>query len=745
MIARMTNLLLASFAGSMLLLTASGLAQETQAARDIAARKLDAHLRILLNAPHAPIPLSDREDEADMIHIFVRGDAARAAAAIGRAGGRVGSSLGNILTATVPRAGVMGIALDPAIERIEASARLAPSDDSLTAAVGADRAHAGEHPLPQEYTGTGVIVGIIDTGIDIDHLEFRRRSDTGTSRFISIWSQKNTSGAPPQGFDYGTEWDRSALEQAIRGADMSINREELSGGVHGTHVASIAAGVHGIAPDADIIFVQPIDFPDQSAFASSVIDGARYIFEKARSLGRPCVINLSMSDIQNAHDGSDLFSQALDQLIADGSGRVFCASAGNNGSRMQHWGSFDVESDSVWTYLYAADSWYLRIPDSSLAALQISIAADSGLSSEKFVGQTPWRTVAAIGAAPGGFVTDTIYYDKARRNLAGMITIATTPLGNGHSELLIDPYFRNFDRLRLNARGGGTFHMWTTAFVPPDAIRFSGWKLDDRYRVADSLFNIGRPAIANNVIAVGSSINRTTFVDIRGRTQMNTSHGVSGALSSFSSRGPALDGRVKPDIVAPGELVIAARSRYVDQPDYTWLADTTMIVLSGTSMSTPATVGAIALYLQKNPSADFREVRSTIIATARQDAFTASHGPLPNGHWGNGKLDIFAALARGESGVAVGAGANGRSNVPYVVTNTATGAPEIRMNLTKPAEVEFTLSDLTGSTVLQQKLGRLEPGSHTLPLEPDHLAQGAYVYRITIGRTAHAGMVPVTR
>jgi Subtilase family/Bacterial Ig-like domain (group 2) len=169
----------------------------------------------------------------------------------------------------------------------------------------------------------------------------------------------------------------------------------------------------------------------------------------------------------------------------------------------------------------------------------------------------------------------------------------------------------------------------------------------------DNTHAIGTPATARQVIAVGASATRlcwptpgpssTCLDDVFGITQP------AGDIAFFSSPGPTRDGRMKPEITAPGMMLMSTRSRAMFTPSQLLAPSRQHRVELGTSMSSPHVAGTIALMLQHDPDLTPAEAMSALTSTAATDAFTRhdwSDGStgVPNEQWGWGKLDARAAL-----------------------------------------------------------------------------------------------------
>lgn len=191
---------------------------------------------------------------------------------------------------------------------------------------------------PDNLTGNGVIVAILDSGIDIYHPDFISNNDE--TRIISIWDQ-NGNENPPEEFDFGTEYTSDEINLAL---NNRIEFPRLDNNGHGTAVCGIACGNGrasnftnmGVAPESSIIAVKLMS--SQNSFSTSTINlsrGIKYIINRAQTLDMPVVINISYGTNMGAHDGQSLFEQYLDFVCENRNTSVVVAT-GNEGSAKHH-------------------------------------------------------------------------------------------------------------------------------------------------------------------------------------------------------------------------------------------------------------------------------------------------------------------------------------------------------------------------------------------------------------------------
>ncbi|HWM84946.1 MAG TPA: S8 family serine peptidase, partial [Kofleriaceae bacterium] len=560
---------------------------------------------------------------------------------------------GDVMTARIPAGRVLDVAAARAVKRLEAGRPVHPKLDVVVPEVGADLVHAGEAPLVGPATGAGVLVGVIDIGLDFEHPAFW--TPDGATRVVELWDQTVTDN-PPAGYSYGSTCSAADIEA---GGCAHMSEES-----HGTHVTGIAAGgwvdgvPHvGLAPEADIAFVNlgPAPSPDESeALTTAICDGAAWIYGVADRLGRPAVINMSLGLHTDAHDGSSLASRCLDNLA--GAGRLMVAAAGNEGQGathpilgeqvLVHLGGVADEVPQLGAFLLAAapganpgefqvgQELYFWFDEGSDLRLRVGVAdADDNLTFSDEIGIDAPLEPALLSTPFGDF---------------GPVVAAGGELESGVRGIQIRVDDENGDAAEgeqlwvVEVTGSGPFD----GFI--DTTSAGGFvDVDGVDMVPDSDMTIGFPAVTRNVIAVASYVTRDQWQDASGATheQVNAQTGepvVAGDLSAFSSHGPsrneALTG-IKPDIAAPGELVASAFNLYSEAPAERIAieGEAAYMYLEGTSMASPAVAGIAALLLQADPQMTPDQLREVLQASARE--------PLDDAYlWGGGKVDAFAAL-----------------------------------------------------------------------------------------------------
>lgn len=498
------------------------------------------------------------------------------------------------------------------------------------------------------YTGKGVVVGIVDGGFQYSHIAFTNPDGIGT-RIARVWDQNAKGGKSPAKFGYGSEY---ATFDEMRAVNYDI-----SSTFHGSHVAGIAAGgdrttsYYGVAPEAELVFV---------SFGSSnvnITDGIQYCFDYAESVGKPCVVNISLGSHLGPHDGTSATDQAFAAMT--GPGRIIVGAAGNEGSTALHVSKDLEEGDtSLKTMIGFSENAttkqaYVDIWGSKGAPLTVKAVVVDALKG-KVMYESP--AVASDGE------TDVKYTFPDGSGVVSTVQMALQKNpDNERTEVLLMCRATSIAENRkigivATSDAGTSIHMWNNAT--------EGYFLDGGKRgwtEGDTDCTVGElGGVSDNVISVGSYNTKMDYTTLSGNLYgINTELvGGKGQLSLFSSHGPTLDGRTKPDVTAPGCLLISATSKY-----YASFSASTCAVKSGddyydanmgTSMASPVVTGTVALWLQANPNLSPADVRKILNQTSRHDTYTGSAEKSDRNSWGAGKLDAFEGLklAREATGIS---------------------------------------------------------------------------------------------
>ncbi len=504
-------------------------------------------------------------------------------------GGTFISQVGDILTAKFDTKAIPLIARDERVKFIEKSKRLRYQLDSASVAVGIGGVRSGELAT---YQGQGVIIGILDSGVDYTHPSI-------SDRLLYVYDTTT-----------GEVCDRQKL------LSRTCNQRDNVG--HGTHVAGIAAGngkrydgskspYVGIAPAAEIVSVKVGDYEVSS---DGVIAGINFVRGVAKQLGKPFVINLSLGSDLGPHDGTDLFSQALAKFAKDGV--IIVKASGNSAADGIHVGGTLTAGGTVShnfvivSQAAAIDIWY---PGSDNFSVQVT---------------------SPCGSTPFVPVSSTVTYQLGTCGTVNISSSDINPL-NGDKEIVIEidsPAVSSYVwtlTLRGDVVANGQYHVWGAGlgFANPSP----------RYTLSSD-------SAIDGIIVVGSFTSKVA-PSVNADSTLND-------LSVFSGRGPTRGCSagcpvlLKPDITAPGEVVCSAYPPALKQNAYDVCGENEYLALQGTSMATPVVSGTVALMLSKNPKLSPLAVKEILISTAYKDMFTQNS---PNNDWGYGKLNSAGALA----------------------------------------------------------------------------------------------------
>jgi len=587
------------------------------------------------------------------IPLFVHGDVEQIKKEVIALRGNVKLAATGFVQVEIPAAKIESFSRNEFVDYIEFSmSKGSVLNDTMLIHNNVLPAHNGLMPLQESYTGKGVIMGFIDTGIDIYHPDFQ---DTlGNTRILSIWDQTLTDNGTSS-YGYGQVWGSTAIN------DSTCTHTDYNGVDHGTHVSGIGSGnglgvnnYAGVAPECNIVTVSS----DQGAanWLSTVVDAVNYIYEVADSYGMPCSINVSMGDYYGSHDGEDAASILIDSIVNYKGGRAFVAAAGNAGSIKLHL-EHQVNTDTSFTWFeYNASSAlgygsvFYEIWSDTVDFNNVDFAVGANLPSGTYEkrGATPFHNIQDVL----GLQTDTI--KNASGDVLGIVDFYSEIQGNKY---LVQVHMQEPDSnqllFSLMTTGSGRLDVWTTHLLGTSTMVDSPLPTNAVLPEIDYYVNpdVAKTMVSSfqnveSLITVANFANRATYLDVD--TILRSTNRTPGEKAASSSWGPTRRGTLKPDIAATGDYVIGPVAADLIAIQMGSPAARKQVALGGmhrynggTSMASPVVAGVAALYLQKCPTATMTEVKNAIVSTAIEDVFT---GTVPNTGFGYGKINAFDAL-----------------------------------------------------------------------------------------------------
>ena len=454
---------------------------------------------------------------------------------------------------------------------------------------------------PLSLTGNGVLVGFVDSGIDLTHPDFQ--DSNGNSRVLFLWDQTRDE-YPPDGYLFGTEYNNEQINEALL-MGKTLSKDESG---HGTATAGIACGngnasngrYRGIAPEAELIVVKMRKNKGLYPRTTELLSGIDYCIKKALKFNRPLVLNISFGNNYGSHTGNSLSELYLNRVSLLGRISIIAA-AGNEGASPVHTSGFLDQTVNVdFSISERQTSLNMQLWKDYADDVRIKLRAPSGTEytlSDNFgtnIETLDQTRIAFYNSAPSPFQRLQEYYFE-------FFPIADNfYLTSGVWSLIIEPI----------SIKNGSFEMWF-----PSASSLNG---STRFLSPDPYNTLTIPSSANSVITVGAYDAKT-----------NTP-------ADFSGRGAAAMPNLltKPDLVAPGVSIIV--------PSFPGGYQT----VSGTSFAAPFVAGSAALLMEwgivkrNNLFLYGEQLKTWLIAGAKE----LPGYPIPNPRTGWGALCLEASL-----------------------------------------------------------------------------------------------------
>jgi len=630
------------------------------------------------------------------------------------------SKSGAIYTALIPIENLEPLFSVKGVEYVDIAQKVEMKLDNARTLTSVNEVHAGTN-LSQAYTGEGVIVGIIDGGFDYTHPTFYN-SGGSEYRISRVWNQKE-EGNYPTGLEYGNELiGKTAI--------LAAKHDGLGEGSHGTHVAGIAGGsgsvssaYKGVAYGSELVLV-PTDMSTKG-----IADGIYYILDYAASVDKPAVVNISIGGHSGPHDGTSTFDQWCEGIV--GEGAILVGAAGNEGSDNLHLDYQLGNDETVYSFIEFPGSSNNTNGDGFIdiwgeVGKQLTVAVNVyNIDTDKYQDYTDYISTSTNGVYE--FTLDDGDFTFSDE-VSVKISVEKVNANNNKPHITID--FDNtdqdetndiYDYVMLEIKGTNTsFDAWQGAAI------FTNLNYAKPIINGNSNKTVGEiGGTGKAMISVGAYTSKNQYTDFQDNTHQIDSYG--GAIAPFSSLGPTADGRIKPDITAPGNVIVSSVNRF--DTEYTstspevvsglnngidtwWFA-----TMQGTSMASPMVAGIVALWLEANPLLTPDEIKQLM----KENAWTDNLGTIPNNTWGYGRINAHETIKDIErmTGIAVNdLNETTFAIYPNPVLDNLTIA-NINLNST------IMIFDISGKLLINKTAQ-----SETEILDVSHLTSGIYTIRI---------------
>lgn len=725
---------------------------------------LDLHSRAILRqerlapAPRATVkamrksPLTS--SDGSVSYGFVKVASEADVMAFTAAGGEVLSRRGNILLTAMPTDKVEEIAFLPGIKRVQLARPVLPKLDRARQLTGIDKIHQGID-LPRAYTGRGVVTGIVDGGMDPNHINFKDAD--GNPRIKQFtYIRPNQAGTGAQISVYAPE-------------QLPSFQTDDNASYHGTHTMGIMAGSYrgdvSLCNEKGEIVTAPCPYygaaidSDIAASCGQLSDmfialGIQYIADYAYYQKKPAVINLSLGSNLGSHDGRSVMSQFLDTVSAMDN-ITFCISAGNEGD-------MNIALNKRFSAGDTLAKTFIR---------PVALGAD-----DRF-GQ--YGTIEIYSNDSTVFDTQVVVFNRTRKTIAFRASTGGNTNGVGHYTISSDKYAQDGTE-NISPQFAKAFEGYVGfgSMVDPDTGRFytlvdyltlnnqqynatgqyalgiivtgkDGQRVDfftdgmysefsshdvDGWLAGSPDGSISDLATAKCALIVGSYNNRDSWDSLDGNGYGYQGMFAMDDVSSFTSYGTLVDGRSLPHLCAPGATIISStNSHFVYSADNgitpAYLQAKTdgkdqafWEQMVGTSMASPMVAGSIALWLEADSTLTPSEIKEIAMSTCTRDAaVTGSSAPAIQ--WGAGKFNAHAGLLEVLR--------RQPASIAPVIDNavrpviTSNGAKQLSVFFAAASGLDITLTDLTG-----RRVRTLQSHADEATIDCTDLASGIYIITV---------------
>lgn len=675
----------------MFLAQRAGLVADTASAARLAMAGKGAHrspsLRVSGSKPQLEVAQSRIDNGVEVIDAFI-GLNGTSVAQLEALGVRVQRVFRGFVTAAIPVDKIESVAALSSVKRIQVAQVMRLMTDSARSQTNVDKVIAGvSHNLPRNYDATGVIVGVVDTGIDPKHEAYNdAQGNTRIKRMYQVKAVTSSSSTTSS----STSYKQCFYKDSTQFATLDPDCDDES---HGTHTSTTAAGkkIHtaygdflGIAPNCDIYLCGLA-----ALYNTYIANGVDYITAYADSVGKPCVISLSLGGVAGPHDGSDYLSQVYTQATANPGHILVLAAANQAGNDMYVYKTgataasplvtryqqkifSDIDRGGFYYYSGAASAW-ARTAGVPLAAKVMVVNANTGaevwtsdeitLASMNSNGYYLVSGLSSYYTAYSSVSSSSYLYVTIEQDAnSGKYNVTFVPFNlrsrsySSSSGTVTSNYEIAFMVYPASAGAAATIDMWESGyygnFEAGGAGRYTAVQGSDKCSASSECY-------ASGVITVGAYVSRKSFVGANATSGYTvTSSNSLGDIADFSSYveegyGPDHDYAI-PWITAPGQTVVAGVNHMdtqnygttVSGSEYQYITQSNSTsyfgTMSGTSMATPCVAGIVALWLQAHPKWTVADVRKCMRATAIHDDFTAG---THSTRFGNGKINALGAFS----------------------------------------------------------------------------------------------------